>query len=403
MKILYIDSSLSGISGDKFLSSLIDLGLEEEKLRELVRLIAQELNVKSYSFSVEEVLRGEFRAKYINLKVEESKRFKEGNELLSLLEKILDHLKLKSKAREFSRRALKELIRVEGELHKESIVHLHEISYMDTFVDIVGSALALDNLNLLEKTIIISSPIALGGGLIEFSHGKVNVPAPATLELLKGFIVYGGLVKEELTTPTGAAILSSLTNYCTDTLPKMRIDKIGYGAGKKDFPNLPNILRVILGEDYSFKEEPIYILETNLDDVTGETLGYLINKLIKEGAKDVNVIPMIGKKSRVVNMLRVICENKDLEKLSNFIFKETNTLGIRVIPCSRYVLLREEVKVSINIEGKEFAVKVKVAKDERGEILSFKPEFEEVLKIAEETNLSFKEVYHLVLKSFSYS
>ncbi|MEM4310844.1 MAG: nickel pincer cofactor biosynthesis protein LarC [Nitrososphaerales archaeon] len=399
-KILYIDCSLAGISGDAFLSSLIDLGVDEERIKQAVDVIAQELKVKNYNFSLQDVLRKEFRAKYLELEVKEDKAYREGKELKKGLESILNNLKLSDRAKEYSRRALNQLVEVEANLHRESLeeVHLHEAGSMDTLVDIICSALALDALNLFEEALFVSSPVALGSGFLEFSHGKVSLPAPATLELLrgKGFLVHGGFVKEELTTPTGAAILGSLVNYCTDTFPKMKIDKIGYGAGKREFENIPNILRVVLGGNYNLFEEPLYILETNLDDVTGELLGYLIDKLMKEGAKDVNVIPMVGKKSRTVNMLRALCDSKDLERLTGIIFKESGTLGVRVIPCSRYLLRREILKFRVKVKGKDFEVNAKIARDKFGDVTGFKAEFDDVSKIAEATDLPLKDVYNIV-------
>ncbi|MEM0005559.1 MAG: nickel insertion protein, partial [Ignisphaera sp.] len=220
-----------------------------------------------------------------------------------------------------------------------------------------------------------------------FSHGIVSVPAPATLEILrsKGFPFIGKEVDAELTTPTGAAIIVNLAKKVMTIYPLIRIQKTGYGAGFRDFKEFPNITRIFVGEilERETMLEEILLIETNLDDVTGETLGYLMEKLFNEGAKDVCFIPVYAKKNRPAHIIRVMADEEKVEHLVKLLIKETGSLGVRIEKLHRYVLKREFVNLELPTELGQVIVRIKVEKDSDGKIINFKPEYEYVKLIAE--------------------
>lgn len=272
---------------------------------------------------------------------------------------------------------------------------MHETGFVDTPAEIIGTTVALEDLNFFDVK-VCSTPVAVGGGLFKFSHGIVSSPAPATIEILrsKGFPIIGGPVSSELATPTGVSLLVNLAKEVVRFYPAMKPTAIGYGAGTKDFEEMPNILRIAVGEplDYRLLRDEIVVLETNLDDVTGEVIGHAVNKLLQEGARDVSVIPMFTKKNRPGHIVKIIADRTTVEHLSKVLMEETGTLGVRIYPCERHILNRESISVNIEIEGIKASVNVKVARNRRGEIIQVKPEYEEVKSLAEKTEKSLREI-----------
>ncbi|MGQ9597120.1 MAG: nickel pincer cofactor biosynthesis protein LarC, partial [Thermoproteota archaeon] len=293
------------------------------------------------------------------------------------------------------------LVNAEAKVHGRSIneVHLHEAGSVDTPAEIVGAAIALEDLNLFD-TKVCSTPVAVGGGLFRFSHGTVSSPAPATIEILrsKGFPVIGGPIESELATPTGASLLVNLAQEANRFYPLMKPTAIGYGAGTKDFVEMPNVLRFTFGEflDYQLLRDEISVLETNLDDVAGEIVGHTVDRLLQEGARDVSVIPMFTKKNRPGQILKIIADKTNAERLSRVLIEETGTLGVRVYPCQRHILSRESIVMDIQVDDVKEFVNVKVAKDGKGEIVQIKPEYDDVERIAQKTDKPLREIMELV-------
>jgi uncharacterized protein (TIGR00299 family) protein len=292
-------------------------------------------------------------------------------------------------------------VNAEAKLHGKALsnAHLHEVGLVDTPAEIIGAAVAMEDLGLFNAG-IYATPVSVGGGLFKFSHGTLSSPAPATLEILrsKNFPIKGGPVESELTTPTGAAILVNLTNEVSSFYPEMTPLKIGYGAGNKNFKEMPNVLRLTVGEplnNWLLKDE-IAILETNLDDVTGEIIGNSLDKLLREGAKDVSIIPMFTKKNRPGQILKIVADRKDVKRLSRVVMEETGTLGVRVYPCERHIISREVISVDVLIDDVKERIKVKVAKDRNGKIIRIKPEYDEAKRLSDKTGKPLREINEIV-------
>jgi uncharacterized protein (TIGR00299 family) protein len=269
------------------------------------------------------------------------------------------------------------------------------VGLVDTAAEIVGCAVALDDLGLFEAK-IYALPVSVGGGLFKFSHGTVSSPAPATLAILqsRNFPFKGGPLETELATPTGAAILVNLAAEVVCVYPGIVPLKVGYGAGTKDFAEIANVLRIVVGKslDGACLRDEAAVLETNLDDVTGEIVGRTVDRLLQEGAKDVSIIPMFTKKNRPGQILKVVADMADVERLSQVLMEETGTLGVRVFPCQRRILSRELTQVEVLIDGVKQTVNVKVAKNSKGKIIRIKPEYEDLKRIADQTGRPLREI-----------
>ena len=401
-KILVIDCQSSGIAGDMILGALLDLGANVDKVTAAIRSLEKpEYGYGKIEIDIKEVMRGEFRAKQVDVTSQSNQKTK-GTELIDIVEKAAESLELPPRARDFASKVIRTLISTEAELHKTSFdeAHLHEVALVDTAAEILGSVVALEDLGLFESK-IYSTPVAVGGGAFHFSHGIVSSPAPATLAILqsKNFPFHGGPIEAELATPTGVSILINLADEATRFYPSIVPLRVGYGCGTKEFPQMPSVLRVTLGNsiDTSLIRNEIAVLETNIDDATGEILGYTIDKLLNEGAKDVSIIPMFTKKNRPGQIIKVIADQKDVQSLSKVLINETGTLGVRVYYCERHVINREVCTVDLQIMGNMETVKLKVAKGVNGEIIHIKPEYEDLRRLAEKTKKPLRELSELAV------
>ncbi len=401
-KILVIDCQASGIAGDMVLGALIDLGANVDKVTSAIKSLEKpEYGYKNIKIKINQVMRGEFKATKIDVTSETANK-RHGGELVDIVEKAAGKLELSIKAKQFASKVIRTLVGVEAELHKTSFddAHLHEVAMVDTAAEILGSTVALDDLGLFDSK-IYSTPVAVGGGIFKFSHGIVSSPAPATLAILqsKKFPFQGGPIETELATPTGVSILVNLVDEVNRFYPPIVPLKIGYGAGTKDFAEMPAVLRLTLGKplDDGLVKDEIAVLETNIDDVTGEVVGYTIDKLLQEGAKDVSIIPMYTKKNRPGQIIKVITDQKDAKRLSSLLIKETGTLGVRVYFCERHIVNRELHTVDLFIAGAKEPVKIKISKNSNGDIVHIKPEYDDLKRIADKTNLPFREVTDLVM------
>ena len=400
-RLTVIDCQIAGVSGDIFLGALLDLGADVDKIVYAIKSLENKAyGYKNVKVAVEKVMRKGFSATMIDVTAEGTSK-KDAKELIEIVEKSSKNLKLSKKAQQFASNVIHTLVRAEAKLHKKDLAdaHLHEVGLIDTPAEIIGVAVALDNLGLFDSR-IYATPVSVGGGLFKFSHGTVSSPAPATLEILqsRNFPMRGGPVESELATPTGAAILVNLAEEISVFYPSMTPLKTGYGAGNKDFAEMPNVLRITVGkafESWLLKDE-VAVLETNLDDVTGEVVGNSVEKLMREGAKDVCVIPMFTKKNRPGQILKVIADKKDVERLVRVMVEETGTLGVRVYPCERHVANRESFTVDVLVDEVKDHAKVKVSKDAKGRIIRVKPEFDDAKRLSDKSGKPLREIIEII-------
>ena len=398
--VLVIDAQIAGISGDMLLSSLVSIGANKSKVINGVHSVEDYLKgSKIIKLDFDKVVKHGIEATHLVLKTNENHHERKGIEIQECILSTSDKIGLSEKAKVFAKESIRSLLHAESKIHGEPLesVHFHEASSIDTVIDIIGSAIALDDLKLFSDQ-IISTPVAVGSGTLTFSHGTTSNPASAILEIFRNSdtIICGGQVREELTTPTGASLLVNLANRCSEFYPTMKIKSIGYGAGNKNFEGFSNVLKIVRGESIDeFQLDTVQILETNLDDVSGETIGHMIDKLIANGAKDVTVTGAITKKGRPTNLVSIICEPSVTNNLMSILVSETGTLGVRVRSSNRYIVPRIVVTVPILLQGKNFTVKCKIVKHE--EIVKhFKVESDEVKSIAESLALSFKATSDLI-------
>ncbi len=375
MKILYFDC-FSGVSGDMTLAALLDLGLPLEKLREELKKLALE----NYSLEVHPGNRSGIAA--LGLEVKVGPREENHRHFSQIREMILKSL-LAPEVKEVSLAIFQRLAEAEARVHKKTVeeVHFHEVGAVDSIVDIVGTAIGL---HYFKPQKIFTSELPVGRGFVQCQHGRLPLPAPATVEVLKGYPVKSVPVEGELVTPTGAAIVAALSSKVSP-FPSMIVEKIGYGMGKKEFPDRPNLLRLVLGEtSEDYLTDRAIVLESNLDDMNPEFYDYLMERLFQKGALDVALSPLQMKKNRPGTLLRVIAEEKDAEALSELILRESTTLGVRSFSVDRKKLPREVREV----ETRYGKIRVKVSGEVR-----FQPEYDDCRRIAREKGVPIQEVY----------
>ena len=398
--VLVIDPQIAGISGDMLLSSLVDIGANKSKVIDGLYSVEEYLKgSKIIKLDFDKVVKHGTEATHLVLETSENYHERKGIEIQECILSTSDKIGLSEKGKVFAKESIRSLLHAESKIHGEPLesVHFHEASSIDTVIDIIGSAIALDDLKLFSDE-IISAPVAVGGGSLTFSHGTVSNPASAILEIFRDsdLVICGGPIKEELTTPTGASLLVNLADRCSEFYPTMKIKSIGYGAGNKNFDGFPNVLKIVKGESTNeFQLDTVQILETNLDDVSGETVGHMIDKLIANGAKDVTVTAGITKKGRPTNLVSIICDPSVTNSLIGILVSETGTLGVRIRSSSRYVVPRIIVSVPILIQGKNFTVRCKIVKHEET-VKHFKVEADDVKSIADSLALSFKVTSDLI-------
>lgn len=405
-KIAVIDAQVCGISGDMFLSALVDCGANKGKIIKILRLLEGVFPgsvIKDINFLQTDT--NGIRATKFHLDLEENYSKRKAVEMLRIMTKCCENAKLSKNGKQFVLESLKALIRVESVIHgkKAKDLHLHESASIDTAADLIGSAVALEDLDLFDDTVFYTTKVAVGGGFTVFSHGRVPNPTNAVLEMLKNLKIpfVGGPVNSEITTPTGVAILSGLKVRGTLFYPEISVDKIGYGSGAKRFESVPNILRVCIGRNSTedtISRDFVSVLETNIDDASGEILGNLVEKLSEAelGVKDFSIVNGLTKKNRPVNILKVICCEGSEKRIVKVIFEETGTLGVRKIVNERYRLERYSLLIPINVKGRDFMVAVKISKDDQGNVINVKPEYEDIKEIAKESDFSYKKALELV-------
>jgi len=383
--IAYLDC-ISGISGDMTLGALVDAGVPLAELNAAVT----SLGLPGCRLRAEEVKKKGFRATQVLVDYEPEHKHRHLHHILELI----DRGRLSDGQKETARRIFTRLAEAEAKVHGTTVekVHFHEVGAADSIADIVGAAVGWD---LLRVERILASPVPTGSGTVKIAHGEVGIPAPATAELLRGIPLAESSVPFELTTPTGAAILATLVERF-GPMPAMTAERIGYGAGQRDLDQQPNVLRLFVGQ--AALDEPgeqVWVVETNLDDTSGELVGYCIGRLWETGALDVYTTPIQMKKNRPGVTLSVLCRASQLEGVEAVLFGETTTLGIRRWPVSRRLLRRRNHEVQTPwgpVLGKIGWL--------AGAGPQFAPEFESCREIAQRHAVPLRAVYEAAHKAF---
>ncbi len=372
MKICYFDA-FSGISGDMTVGALVDAGANWAALE--TALCSLELNAE---FRIEKTTRKGIAASKFSVHFAEQKQHRH----LPHIEKIILSGKLSERARTDAVKVFHRLAEAEAKSHNVSPekVHFHEVGGVDSISDVVGACVALDLLGVDE---IRCSQINVGSGTVNTEHGVLPVPTPATAELLKDSPVYAAGPETELTTPTGAALITTLSSGF-GPLPAVRVLSQGFGAGDKDFPQQANVLRVLIGEGTRAAESTtVTVLEANIDDCSPQVLGYAMERLFEAGALDVTLTPVFMKKNRPGTLLAVLASPETSEKLAAILFSETTTLGVRTYSAERRVLARHFAEVETAYG------KIRVKYTDAG---SFAPEFEDCRNAAASHNVPLRTV-----------
>lgn len=382
MKILYYDC-FSGISGDMNIAALIDLGVDRDYfLKEISKI-----NVEGYSIDIKKGIKMGITGTCFKVLIEEEHQHR----TLFDIKNIISQSDLNEKVKSISINIFEKIAIAEGKVHgvNPEQVHFHEVGAIDSIVDVVGAAICLD---YIKPDKILSSTVELGSGIIKCEHGIFPVPAPAVTEILKNIPVKSENVPFEATTPTGAAILAANVNTFTDN-KAFNIIKVGYGLGYKE-GKIPNVLRVFLCEESEEENEKIEVLECNIDDMNPEMYGYVVEKLMENGALDVYVTPIIMKKGRPATLFTTLCFQENSKILEEIIFKETTTLGIRKYVTMRKILKREKKLVSTKYGD----IEIKEAYYD-GKKIKYKAEYECCKKVAIKNNVPINKVYEEVIKN----
>ncbi len=427
MRIAYLEC-FSGMSGDMFLGALVDSGVSPRALKETVAALGVEARLE-----ISRVTRSGISATKVDVVVgaekdlpreeywaqpaathshehqhseahhehehphhehaahEHSAHEHSHARGLKEIRSIIHRAAISDRAKATAVAIFEALGAAEAKIHNTAVeeIHFHEVGAVDAIVDIVCAAVGAEALGVDE---IICSPLNVGGGMVKCAHGTFPVPAPATVELLKGAPVYSSELQAELVTPTGAAIVKTLAARFA-AFPQMKIEKTGYGAGSRDFPGHPNVVRLVIGESAASAlaaktaSETITVIEANLDDLNPQVFGYVLDRLLQEGALDVFGMPVQMKKNRPGTLLTVLCKPEDAGKLTQLIFTETTTLGVRRREETRQTLARRWE----NVRTQWGDVRIKIA-SMNGTVTNYAPEYEDCRRIAAEHHVPLKTV-----------
>lgn len=386
MKIAYFDL-IAGASGDMLLGALLDAGLAPDRLRQ--RLAA--LHIDDFELKIQRLDKNGFSATKLDVLIAKDVPTRHVHEI----EAIIRNSDLDNGIQEQAIAIFNRIAKVEARIHGTTLdqVHLHELSGVDTIVDVVGVLVGLQELGVEQ---VYASPVPLGRGFAHGAHGTFPIPAPATLGLLEGVPVTGLDLDKELVTPTGAALLTHLAVEF-GPIPAMTMMAVGYGAGGRDLP-IPNVLRVLIGEQADAGDmhiESLLMLETNIDDMNPELYEYVMERLFEAGALDVFLTSVQMKKNRPGTKISVLCNEQDAHHLQDILYSETTTLGIRQLHVQRSALSRTSQIVE-TIYGK---VNIKIASLPDGSQRA-SPEYDDCRRLAQEHGVAIREIYHLAQLSF---
>jgi uncharacterized protein (TIGR00299 family) protein len=401
-RAVIIDASSSGASGDKFLGALIDLGGSPKSLVKVAEVVGKNLpGSKNVQVETSRVERGDIGARLVSVSSDEKFSKRKAADLIASARKCAKNLGLSDWGADFVISVLESLslaeIRVHG--HSARDIELRELGSADTLVDILGVAYLVDELKLSGDR-WWCSPIAVGTGVTSFSGRTYPNPAPAVAEILRAhkFPMKTSTIQFELTTPTGVAIAVNLASGGAGEVPVITPTKIGYGAGAKDLDQVANLLRLTIGDiaGNDHAHDQVVVLETNLDDVSGEVIGRAVERLMEAGARDVSITPVFMKKNRPGQLISVIADKTKSEHLAELLMEETGTLGVREMPVSRHISRRASGTMAIEVKGKKFQVRVKKSLSGTGHSQSGKAEYEDLRRISNETGLSIRELQQIV-------
>ncbi|HQJ75401.1 MAG TPA: nickel pincer cofactor biosynthesis protein LarC [Bacteroidota bacterium] len=387
MKILYFDT-FSGISGDMILGAFINAGLSVDTLKEELKKVP----ISNYEIVTKELKRNSISATKVDVNILKHEHVHRN---IQDINKIIDESDLNENIKNNSKKIFYKIAVAEAKVHNTEIekVHFHEVGAIDSIVDIIGAAICIDLLKI-EK--IFSTPIKVGsGGFVKTQHGQIPIPAPATSEILIGYPSTIENIPYELTTPTGAAIVTTLSSGMM-TGNEFNIERIGYGAGGIEIPNTPNLLRIFIGHSYSeFVNDDVILIETNIDDMNPQIYPFVIERVIQLGANDAYITPVIMKKGRPGILLSILAPKELSTKILEFIYLNTTTIGIRMLPVKREILKREEKEFETSL-GK---IKCKIVYlNDSNKIY---PEFEDCKKISLEKNIPLIDVQRIVFSELN--
>ena len=369
-------------------AAMLDAGLDENFLKDQLKT----LGLKDLQIQITETKRAGIRA----IKFTPTAKEDQPPRGIKVITEIIEKSKITPRAKRTAIEIFNKLAHAEAAVHGKypAEIHFHEVGAVDSIADIVSAAIGLDAL-AIEK--VYCSTLSVGGGTVKCAHGILPVPAPATAELLKGVPIAAGPIQKELLTPTAAAILTTITDQFT-TLPPMKIEKTGYGAGTLESDDFPNVLRLILGQkidEAAENADSVCLLETNIDDITGELVGFVSQKLFETGALDVFTTPIYMKSNRSAVTLSVICNVADIQKMENLIFQEGLTFGIRKQILDRTKLAREFVTVATKFGE----IKIKMGLLD-GKVVTAKPEFTDCTTAANKHNVPTKTILEAAIIAY---
>ena len=388
MKTIYFDC-FAGASGDMILGALVSAGVDGRELKGQLAL----LGVTGYEIDFVTVNRSGISAIHARVKTETEHKHRHLNDIL----KIINGSDLKSSIKDRAAQIFTRLAEAEAHVHNEPIekVHFHEVGALDAIIDVVGAAICLE---LSGTQQFISSPLRVGKGTVRMSHGQFPIPPPAVAELLKDVPIYAGDLEGEFVTPTGAAIITSICSQF-GAMPPFITERTGYGAGTREYENFPNALRVFIGEaapHAAESDEYLLMIETNIDDMSPQIFGYVMERALALGALDCYVSPVQMKKNRPGNLLSILCRPDDREKFSQLLFAETTTLGIRSYEVERRALARE----SIRVETPYGPIDIKVARL-NGAVTNVMPEYEQCRRAALDAKVALRTVEMAARSAFA--
>jgi len=400
MKTLYFDC-FAGASGNMILGALVALGIDRNELIEELK----KLDIADFEIEFTTKNKAGISAIHADVKVPEEKKHRH----LHNIEKIINDSRLNYSVKRRAVKIFTKLAEAEAKVHGIELqkVHFHEVGAMDAIIDVVGACIGFDMLGI-EK--FICSKIHVGSGFVNMAHGKFPVPPPAVAEILQNVPIYSTEIEGELITPTGAAIIAAVCEEFGQ-IPEMKIEKTAYGAGTRDYADFPNALRLILGEtenqlritNYELRDEnneqrttnneQLTLLETNIDDISPEVLGFVMERAFEAGCLDCWFTPIQMKKNRPATMISILCENGKVEIFKELLFTETSTLGVRISNIDREFLERETQK----FETEFGEIAVKIAKYD-GKIVNVKPEYDQMREIAVKSKIPVKEIERRILR-----
>ena len=383
MNTIYFDAA-SGVSGDMILASLLDLGVEPSRFVNAMKELGLPAEIDIY-----ETRRMSLRGVKVDVKINRESISRKWADIKRLIENSPFSEAVKKSALDIFRNLFQAEARVHGSDFDS--VHLHEAGADDAIIDIAGASFLLEELRVSS---ILCSPLNLGGGWVKSKHGQMPVPPPAVGELLKGVPVFSAHADKELVTPTGAAVITTLSErFCS--FPELCYSAVGYGAGSRDIPDFPNILRAFYGEEKENRFRAVFQLEANIDDSNPQILAAFVDKALQQGALEVFLTPVVMKKNRLGSKLTLLAEKDKIDKLAGLVFRETSSIGIRYFPVERQVLRRDQT--TVEILGETLSIKVSYHK---GSPIHAQPEFSDCLRTAEKTGVPLKDVMRLALQEY---